>query len=179
VVDRAELAALVAAHPPADEREQLAKVRFLAELDRLERPWDEHADPVHVTASAVVVGTRGTVLHRHRLLGTWLQPGGHLEPGESPPDAARREVNEETGLDACPPGGGPVLLRIDVHQAGPARNHTHLDLCYLLCAPDLDPVPGPGESPDARWWAWDDARALADEPLRGALDAARTRSGRP
>ena len=175
MVDRAELVALVVGHPPADERERSAKDRFLSELDRLERPWDEHADPVHVTASAVVVGPRGTLLHRHRLHGVWLQPGGHLEPGESPPDAVRREVTEETGLDAHPPHGTPVLLRLDVPPGGPGRSHTHLDLCYLLWAPDLDPVPGPGESPDARWWGWDEARAVADEPLRSALVAAQAR----
>jgi len=178
VVERAELVRLVSAHPPADEREDVAKRRFLAELERLERPWDQDADPVHVTASAVVVGPRGTVLHKHRRLGKWLQPGGHLEAGESPPEAARREVAEETGLAAVHPAGGPLLLRLDVHQAGAALDHTHLDLCYYLSGPDADPAPGEGESPDARWWDWDDARAVADPPLRGALDAARARDGR-
>jgi len=173
VVERGELVQLVAAHEPGDERERVAKAVFLTELGRLERPWDQHADPVHVTASAVVVGSRGTLLHRHRLLGRWLQPGGHLEPGESPPEAARREVAEETGLEADHPAAGPLLLRIDVHRAGAAFSHTHLDLCYLLAAPDRDPEPQAGESPEARWWGWDAARQVADEPLRGALEAAR------
>jgi 8-oxo-dGTP pyrophosphatase MutT (NUDIX family) len=175
VVERAELVELVRAHHPADALERDAVASFLSELERLERPWDETADPVHVTASAVVVGARGTVLHRHRVLGKWLQPGGHIEAGESPPDAARREVAEETGLAGEHPLDGPLLLRVDVHRAGEALGHVHLDLCYLLASEDRDPEPGEGESPDARWWGWDEAREVADDALRGALDAARRR----
>ena len=39
---------------------------------------------------------------RHPESGTlvWMLPKGHLEPGETPAEAARREVREETGLDA-------------------------------------------------------------------------------
>jgi len=175
MVARAELVRIVSSHEAADAREVEAKERFMVELERLERPCDQQSDPVHVTASAVVVGVRGTVLHRHRLLGRWLQPGGHIEAGESPPEAARREVAEETGLDAQHPFGDPLLLRLDVHRAGEALGHTHLDLCYLLTGPDEDPAPAPGESPEASWWGWDDARGVADDVLRRALDAARSR----
>jgi ADP-ribose pyrophosphatase YjhB (NUDIX family) len=38
------------------------------------------------------------VLHRHRVLGIWVQPGGHIDSGETPWDAAVRETAEETGL---------------------------------------------------------------------------------
>jgi 8-oxo-dGTP pyrophosphatase MutT (NUDIX family) len=38
------------------------------------------------------------VIHHHRL-GTWLPIGGELEVGETPLDAAIRELREETGLD--------------------------------------------------------------------------------
>lgn len=163
---------LVTAHVPDDEREAVAKARFLAELDRLPAPCDREADPVHVTASAVVVGPRGTVLHLHRRLGRWLQPGGHVEAGEDPATAAVRETREETGLAAEHPGEGPELVHVDVHRAG---SHVHMDLRYLLVAPDAAPSPGAGESPHVRWFTWEDAAAMADDALIGALRRAQRR----
>jgi 8-oxo-dGTP pyrophosphatase MutT (NUDIX family) len=163
--------AAVDAHQPADEREARSKQRMLADLARLPAPFDRQADPVHVTGSAVVVGRRGTVLHLHKRLQRWLQPGGHLEPGEPPWDAAHREGREEIGLDLAHPVGGPRLVHLDVHPA--ADGHTHLDLRYLLLAPGRDPSPPQGESPLARWYSWDEALAVADEALRGALRVAR------
>lgn len=38
------------------------------------------------------------LLHFHEKHQKWLPPGGHLEENETPPQAARREVFEETGL---------------------------------------------------------------------------------
>jgi 8-oxo-dGTP pyrophosphatase MutT (NUDIX family) len=158
-------------HHPADRREELATRRVIAALGTLDRPFDEFADPAHVTGSAVVVGPRGTVLHLHKRLHRWLQPGGHVEPGEAPWDAAWRETQEETGVPVVHPVGGPRLIHVDVHRA--ANDHTHLDLRYLLVAEDRDPSPAPGESPEARWFGWEEADAVADEALAGALRAAR------
>ena len=158
-------------HTPADRRETAATRRILDSLDSLPRPFDEEADLVHVTGSAVVVGRRGTVLHLHKRLHRWMQPGGHIDPHEAPWDAALRESEEETGLALSHPPDGPRLIHVDVHDA--AKGHTHLDLRYLLLAPDLDPQPPPGESPEARWFPWDDALAMADAALSGALEVAR------
>ena len=167
----ATLRRLVADHPASDEREADSKARFLQELARLTDPCDRSADPVHVTASAVVAGRRGTVLHLHRRMGRWMQPGGHVDSGESPEAAAARETLEETGLDAWHPPGGPALVHVDVHEA--MDGHIHLDLRYLLLAGDAEPTPAPGESPEVRWFGWDEAEATADEALVGALRAGR------
>jgi 8-oxo-dGTP pyrophosphatase MutT (NUDIX family) len=159
---------------PGDVREARAQARIMVDLERLASPFDQQAGPEHVTGSAVVVGPRGTVLHMHKRLRRWLQPGGHLDVGESPWDAALRESHEETGLVVSHPTGGPRLLHVDVH--GAANGHTHLDLRYLLIAPDLDPTPPPGESPEARWFGWEEATAVADDALLGALRAAQAQA---
>ena len=159
----------VAALDPVDDREAAAKETILRALDTLPRPFDEHADPTHVTCSAVVISGRGVLLHRHKRLGMWLQPGGHIAPGEALPAAARREVLEETGLIGDHTTTPPAIAHVDVHDGG--RGHTHLDIRYVLRAPAQDPRPGPGESQAAAWFAWPEAIALADPGLRAFLTA--------
>ena len=53
----------------------------------------------HFTATVYIIHEHQLLLHKHAKLGKWLPPGGHIEPNETPPDAARREAKEETGLD--------------------------------------------------------------------------------
>jgi len=156
------------ARTPVDDRERHSIAVTLAELDRLADPYDEHADPTHVTGSAVVVGQRGVILLLHKRLGIWMQPGGHIEAGESPAQAALRETVEEVGLPVVHPAEGPQLVHVDVHAA---NGHIHLDLRYLLHAPDADPAPGQGESQQVRWFEWDEALSVADESLSGCLRA--------
>lgn len=158
------LRAQLALRQPIDEREVASLVRLEAELHRLPRPFDEQADPVHITASAVVVGPRGVLLHRHKRLGIWIQPGGHVEAGESLLSAACRETAEETGLVASPLDESPV--HVDVHAA--PKGHEHLDIRFLLRA-DGDPCPPAGESPDVSWFGWDTAADKTDEALAPLL----------
>ena len=145
---------------------------LLVALGRLAHPFDRESDLTHVTGSGLIIGPRGVVLHRHKRLGLWLQPGGHLEPGETPWDAARRESEEETGLRLAWSGpvvdGRPVLAHLDVHPGG--RGHVHLDLRYLLAVlGDDTPAPPEGESQDVRWFAWEEARRVADPGLVALL----------
>lgn len=144
---------------------------MLVALGRLPHPFDREADPTHVTGSAMVTGPRGVLLHRHKRLGLWLQPGGHLEPSETPWAAARREATEETGLRFEPWAARPELVHLDVHAGG--GGHTHLDLRYRLwVVGDETPRPPAGESQDVRWFTWAEALERADPGLAGYLRAA-------
>jgi len=156
----------VAAFAPVTEREIASRERFLGELGRLADPFSREADPVHVTGSAIVAGRRGTVLHWHKRLGGWLQPGGHVDAGEAPWQAAVRETVEETGLPVRHPATGPVLIHFDAHPAGA---HFHLDLRYLLLSDDVEPSPPPGESQQVRWFPLPEAIELADAALVDGL----------
>ncbi len=173
-------------HRPADVKEAADVAEVLAFIDRHSDPFDRRILEGHLTASAVVVSAAGdrVLLLHHRKLGRWLQPGGHAEPGEGDPERiALREAREETGI----PGlvlhdSAPRPLDVDVHPI-PARGdepaHRHLDLRYLVIAPDsMPPRLAPAEARALRWFAWEELPALDLDPgLCRALRAARAQIG--
>ena len=166
---REELAALLAAHEPADAEEAEDLERMRAWAKTLELPFSRDQPEAHFTASAIVVDDAGerTLLVHHRKSGNWFQPGGHFEPGDaSAAEAALREAREETGLATRL--GRPGLLDVDVHWV-PWDGHWHLDLRYhLVAAGEL--APDVAEVHAAEWVAWEDALARIEEPaLRRAL----------
>jgi 8-oxo-dGTP pyrophosphatase MutT (NUDIX family) len=169
--ERDRLRARLRAHRPGDGRETRSLKEILAHLDSLPAPFDRRAAHVHVTASAIVLdeGTR-VLLHLHKRIHRWLQPGGHLDVDELPPEGALRETAEESGLSSQHWGPEPLLVHVDVHPAPPG--HRHLDLRYLLRADADAPLrPAAGESPEVRWWTQDEALRIADASLAGALRA--------
>ena len=173
--DLAALREQILALTPVDDREETSIAATLERLSWSGDPFDEHADPHHLTASAFVLSSRGVILHLHRRLGIWVQPGGHVDPGESPADAARRETLEETGL-ATTHTDPPTLLHVDLHP-GP-RGHTHYDLRYVVLARPLDPSPPPDESPEVHWFEFPEALERCEPGLRGGLSKLRLAQAR-
>jgi len=161
-----ELRLAISRIEPVDERERDSIVKTLDRLSWEGDAFDEEANEHHVTASSFVVSSRGVILHLHRKLGIWVQPGGHVDAGESPVEASLRETIEETGLVArhLDP---PLLFHVDVHP-GP-RGHTHYDVRYVLVAEPSDPAPPEGESQDVYWFDFESAQERCEPALAPAL----------
>jgi 8-oxo-dGTP diphosphatase len=99
--------------------------------------------------SVAVFARRGerVLVIEHRRLRTWLPIGGELDAGETPLEAAARELREETGLvGAFRPLGGALdgvpagLLGYEEHQAG--SKGTHLNFVFVAeVPPGVDVTP--------------------------------------
>ena len=84
------------------------------------------------------------ITHREHATGRtyWVIPGGGLEPGETPEQCARREMQEETGLDVR-----VERLLFDEEEArGEMRWRKLTFLCEILSG---DPQPGYEPEPEA------------------------------
>ena len=55
----------------------------------------------HFTATGLVFNNSGEILMiKHKKLGVWLPPGGHIDENELLCEAVIREIFEETGIVA-------------------------------------------------------------------------------
>jgi 8-oxo-dGTP pyrophosphatase MutT (NUDIX family) len=163
---------------PSDEEEALHLAHIRLFVARNRHPFDRRIAAGHLTASAFVVETSGrrVLLLHHRKLDRWLQPGGHADPDEEVGETiALREAREETGLSGLElHPSAPRPLDLDVHRI-PARGdepaHDHLDLRYLVTAPDEGVLHrNAAEAKDLKWFSWGELATLPlDSGLRRGL----------
>ncbi len=126
------------------------------------------------------------ILVNHRKLGVWLPPGGHVEPGELPSEAALREVMEETGLKVRLLHTSDKIVKDDVHakqahspfvilhETVPYKEgrHMHFDMVYIADA-GRTKFAKSHESTDINWFSRKELRNLKMFPnVRSILDAA-------
>ena len=117
------------------------------------------------TVSVFIVHRERVLLVHHRKLGRWLPVGGHIEIGENPEQAAKREAKEESGLEIKLLGNrqpkefpGTTNLTaptyLDVHDI--QGDHRHIGLIYFAVAETDEVRLAEAEHHAIRWFTRDD-----------------------
>jgi 8-oxo-dGTP pyrophosphatase MutT (NUDIX family) len=124
----------------------------------------------HITASGLVIDSGKVLLIRHPYLGLWIQPGGHIDDGETPESAAIRETQEETGVQCELVWQENSLVDIDVHtipnnSAKKEPEHIHVDLCFALRPLGLI------DTVESIEWRWREQSAVTDTRTKRAVKA--------
>jgi 8-oxo-dGTP diphosphatase len=95
----------------------------------------------------------------------WVTPGGEIEPGEEPCEAAVRELKEELGLELAV--RGPLYTEANQFELG-GEMRDNVDHWFMArCAADAPKMKGVTEEElammqEMRWWAADEVeRAIA------------------
>ncbi|MEV4118405.1 NUDIX hydrolase [Micromonospora sp. NPDC049645] len=145
------------------------------------------------SVSAVILDADRVLLVRHRRLGRWMYPGGHLEPDEDPVDGLRREIREELGIEIALVDGPPVchtavkvlaapflMLAFDTTEA--TRVRRQVDMVYVCRSLGGTPIPQNSELSGYAWVLVDDVATLDVPPelpdiIRAAARHARTNDG--
>lgn len=136
------LNAYLAAHPS-----EASKLALLSEQSREEPEILTQRSNMrgHATGSVAIVDTQTQCMLEifHNAIGKWLTPGGHIDAGETPRQAAAREAQEEVAADLPTllelPRLAPLqgLLDIDTHRiyANPQKKegaHFHHDFLFAF-----------------------------------------------
>jgi len=121
-----------------------------------------------LTATGFVFNNIGEILMlKHKKLGVWMPPGGHVDKNETPCQAVVREVFEETGVrvmvltaakDAAPPVDYrcqelPLPMEILLTDFEGDGTHIIINFNYLCHAEDCKLTMAENEADDIGWFA--------------------------
>jgi len=126
-------------------------------------------ETAHLAADVVILAEHDGELHvllvqrgRPPYEGRWAIPGGHVDEREDFEDAARRELHEETGVEAA------RLERVDVYgKPGRDPRGRYVTVAYVAL---LNHMPTPTAGDDARAARWLPVKQVLDEPDTLAFD---------
>ena len=120
------------------------------------------------TSTCYLIDQEKFLLLFHKKHQKWLPPGGHLEENETPPETARREVLEETGLaiefireeniwvnewNAKSIERPFSILLESIPTKGEEPAHEHIDFVYVA-------KPIGGTLIDGKWFSLEEVEAL-------------------
>lgn len=139
---------------------------------------------VDYTASALIIRDERVLFMNHEKLGKWIQPGGHIEGEETPEQAAKREVREETGFKIEFIQGEqpetfseeedlPNPFNVNIHRI--REGHLHCDFMYLARVKSEEEATHSHEHSGLKWFSETELKSgehdMPDNVRRTALKA--------
>jgi 8-oxo-dGTP pyrophosphatase MutT (NUDIX family) len=95
--------------------------------------------------------------NRRNTPGHWVFPKGHIEPGESPLQAALRELDEEAGISL----DGAQPLHVTTHSFDGRHGPTEKTVHWFVGRDRSEALPSPGAGfAEARWVTPEQAQEL-------------------
>jgi 8-oxo-dGTP diphosphatase len=141
-------------------------LRWLQSTDDVFRRSKPATPERHLVSYVVILDREifDVLLVDHVNAGLFLPPGGHVEPGEHPAAAARRECREELGIEASfPESACPAFVTVNT-TTGLDAGHTEVSLWFISDGSrrvevTVDQV----EFRGYRWWALEEVASATGE----------------
>lgn len=135
----------------------------------------------HMVASVIVISKFNNewkvLMIKHKKLMKWVVPGGHIELNETPIDAAKREVLEETALEKInflsfmhkkiddfenvkwelPP---EFCFIEKIPKNSKEESHEHIDYIYVAIVNSCDVKLNSNEADDIKWFSVDELNCV-------------------
>lgn len=113
-----------------------------------------------------MINTEGNILVVNQNGNSWSLPKGHVEDGESPLMAAKREINEESGISEL-----SLVKELGTYErhkiargGGEDPSEKKRITMFLFTTRQMDLQPIDPDNPEARWVSFDDAVLLLTHP---------------
>lgn len=106
------------------------------------------------------------LLVHHKKFHKWVQPGGHIESGETPEEAAVREVYEETGIKVNLlgehfPRESDFIKPMGIQCNRNLRGEIHIDILYTGVPRDsIEVTINPDENDGVKWFSREELNNL-------------------
>jgi 8-oxo-dGTP diphosphatase len=142
--------------------EILAWLQSTADIYRRAKPStpDRH---LAVYCVPVDINERKVFLGHHLGARRWLPPGGHVDTGEHPRNAAIRECGEELGVVPDLYRDSPILVSVETTLG--ADSHTDVTLWFAFdCSTTVPLSLTETEFNEQRWVLFDDVAGLDTNP---------------
>jgi len=116
------------------------------------------------------------LLVKHKKMGKWVQPGGHIEANESPEEAAIRETFEETGLKVeligeRKPRDIDFIIPLAIQNNKVKDDHYHMDFVYVAkVVGNNELVKNEEETDGIAWFSLEDVKKEGFETFDDVIE---------